>query len=805
MAWDYLTSEAEALLAVQEIKEYVKTTPQSKLALDLEGYSRLEEEFPRALYLPDGNWLCEVTLMQIGADPRHWDKQWIFDIRELGKEFITNNLKDVLENTTLLGHNLKFDVGHLITQFNIWPKKMRDTMLISQILNAGDKFPHTLSGLYKKYFHYGWFISETARSINFPNLDSFINLSRSIKNEISIEILNFIDEGQGELSLVLDYFGMWKLRKTTGEVLAWTETKDPEQAYEYFLNKFKVGMNFEQYNEFKKKMQVSDWSQKLTIEQKQYAADDVRLIFFLYSKILEELDKFVAKNGKKGIYEVIKLECDLITEFALMEIRGLDFDKNYHQEKVIKYLQEKSKDAIQKVGKFFSRKVEKNNGKRGKAREVWLEEEPININSPAQIKLALEEAGLTPLNTSEDELKRVRSELPELSPYREAITALLQAKKAESLLSKFGEKMINLTWHDGKIHPQIHQMGSEFNGVVTGRSSGSNPNIMQIPMRDLLFGEVKAGDLFRKAFVAPDGYKVIAMDYSQIEPRCTAQVTKDKALLEEFQKEDVDLHALTAKALLSLSEAPKKGTYEREYIGKTANLAMSYGIGATKLAKFMYDETIDNEKPVNWSIEEAREALKKYYVMFEGVKIAMNHMSDKVSANIGPYGSLEPFKNRGTLFTEFTLMGRPRRWFLTELQEKMAKENPKRLRAGHLEPPTSDEFGNIIKRQNEYDRTLNRIAREAYNFRIQGTCADILKKAVLRIRTRLLEMGFDPLKEGIIAVIHDEILCRVREDRAEEVKQMMSDIMIETAQQFIKLIPVKVGGGIAGNWADAKS
>lgn len=726
MTWDYVADLTSGKEAVKEIEEYLTKHKKAKLALDTEGFNPSSEAFPSPYKKSNGDRLGEIALIQLGADPRLYDKQWLFDVRMLGDRWIESNLKDIIENTTILGQNLSFDFGFLLFQFNIFPKTMRDTMLISQILNAGDKMTHSLANLYRKYLHYGWFTSETTYT-------------------------------------------------------------------------------FDEYEKVKKEMQISNWKGNLSTAQLQYGADDVRLIFFLYEKMLEELDKFIAIHKKKGIYEVIKLECDLIPEYTLMQMRGMDFNKEYHST-VIDYLTIKSNEAYKEVGKYFTHLVEKNNGRRGKAREKWFEEEPINIKSPKQILEALQSAGLPAENTSEDEIKRLRVELEFNSPMYKALTALIQAKKAESLLSKFGQKYLDLVYEDGRLHPSIHQIGSMYNGIVTGRSSSSNPNIQQIPMRDLLFGEVKAGDLFRKAFDCLPGYKLIVLDYSQIEPRCTSQVTKDDVLIKEFQNPEVDLHALTAKALLSLTQAPLKGSYEREYIGKTANLAMSYGIGASKLAKFMYDETIDNIKPVKWAVSDAKNALKKYYSMFSGIKYHMDKMRSKVDMNFEEYSTLSYFKNKRPLFTEFTLMGRPRRWYLNEIQERMAKENSYKLAKAYTETVfEKDADGKMIqKTTSEFIRTSNKIAMDAYNFKIQGSCADILKLAVLKIGRKLREVGLNILEEGIIAVIHDEIVCRVREENAEWVEKLMREVMIEVARIFIKVVPIQVGGGIGRNWAECK-
>lgn len=740
--YKYITTDSQLEDCKTILLAYISNHKNPKLALDLETYSLVEGEFPRAI--PDGNggFIGQVSTMQIGLDPSISDVQFILDVGKLGVQLITDNLKYILTNTLLLGHNIKYDVAFLMAVFGIFPTKLRDTMLISQVYKAGDKFEHSLANLYKKFLDFGWFKAET-------------------------------------------------------------------------------GKTFKEYEEYKEALQKSNWNQTLTSEQLQYAADDVRLIFFLYKSLMDELDKFVAYTGKKGIYNIIKLECNLIPEFALMEIRGIDIDVSRHKDYVIPYLRSKKEEALVKVREAFPTVGKKYLKGRGVNRKEY--QDPFNINSPGQIVEALRTLGLNPPSSKEDDVKSLRENYPSDSEEYKAITAILDAKKASSLSSKFGEDFINKhVRSDGKIHPNMHQIGSIDNGVSTGRSSSSDPNIMQIPARGKLFKDKKAKPLFRGSFICPPGFVLGDVDLSQVEPRVTAQVTKDSELVREFRKEDADLHALTAQSLLGLLELPERGSYERDYIGKTANLAMSYGIGSKKLAKFMFDKTVgDDRPPVRWRVSECKEYIERYYEKFEGIKYEMERIEQSIKNSLMHIPNLAAFKNRKPIHIAFTILGRPRRWCLTQIQEEIAKNSPERLHRDYVETvkfPVLDEYGEPVrgldgkpvydvkqsKWGNQYWRTVNRIAREAYNHVIQGSSADLLKLATLEAGKKINLLTGDPLNQGIVAVVHDEILFRVREDLGQQCLDIVINEMVEQGKKIVKVVPIKAEGGLASNWADCK-
>lgn len=757
MSREYITTEAGLIRARAHLDEYLVQTKNPKLALDCETEHLFKgpDEVPRPIRRRDGSLSGAAALLQLGADPDIYNYQWLFNVKKLGSDLITKYLKEPIERGIILGHNLKYDVAFLIAQFGICPQIFRCTMLLSQIVNAGDKYFHSLGGCYEKFLDWHWFQAET-------------------------------------------------------------------------------GMSFAQYEAFKKTMQISDWGGDLSEDQLRYASDDVRLIFPLYRSMLEVLKEKERRYGCSGIYDIIKLECGLIPEYALMELRGIDFDSTYHRTHVIDHLTVSSEEAKNVCGQRLRVSREKTSG-RGVKKITQVIEQPALITSPKQVTEALASIGLVVSDTQEKTLKEQLHILELDDPRRESLGALVRAKKASSLLSKFGQKMLDLVHDDGRIHPHFFQIGSDMNGISTGRSSAKDPNIMQMPSKGFLYGnkDVPIKDFFRRAFTVTIGYKLLDSDFSQIEPRCTAQITKDKALIEEFNNKTrkADLHALTAMRLLDLPEPPKKGTYERDTIGKIANLAMSYGIGPKKLAKFMFDETLDSEAPIQWTMDECKANQDVYYNLYAGIKRAMEDVQRKLLRKMEAFESLAYFKNRRPIFHEETEGGRIREWYLTGIQESLAKNDPEKLRKDYIvwvdevvevvedcQEPIFDSYGMItgwetvprtvkktIRKQsnwNEYNKTLNRIAREAYNFKIQGSCADIMKIAVLNTGQQLASLGIDVLNEGIIAVIHDEILIRIRIELIDKAKEIVHNCMVEAGQKYIKLVPIEVEPQEALTWAD---
>jgi DNA polymerase-1 len=250
-----------------------------------------------------------------------------------------------------------------------------------------------------------------------------------------------------------------------------------------------------------------------------------------------------------------------------------------------------------------------------------LTDSKFNINSPKQLgevlfeKLKLKGAKKTKSGYSTNE-----KVLSNLVDEHEVIGEILEYRKVQKLLSGYITPLLKLAKEDknSRIYTSFLQTGT-----TTGRLSSKNPNLQNIPTRS------KLGKEIRKAFIAEDGYKLLSIDYSQIELRLLAHYSKDPILLESFQK-DIDIHTLTAIKLFGEELAKEKRDF-----AKSINFGILYGMGANKLS---------NELKI--PKKEAKEIIENYFNSFPTVK---NFLS-KVREEIETKGFVETILKRRRYF-----------------------------------------------------------------------------------------------------------------------------------------------------------
>lgn len=730
------------------------------LALDLETYSDNPDEVPRPIPKSNGRLTGNIRTLQLGLDPLKPmsldGKQFIIDVQKIDKESLIRLLKPVLENATVLGHNIKYDYQFLRMCLGISLRKMIDTMLIGQILYAG-----------------------------------------AIKNHGLVDVYAY--------------------------------TLNSREKYAWFQNQ--TGMSFSDYKDFKKSQQKEDWSGELSEDNLKYAAHDVFFIFYCLEEFKHRIDRF-EKTYERGIEEgtgirsVISLEFRLIPVYALMELRGIHVNLKYHTDHVISLLEtekEKAKNNCSNLTRTY--KVTKHIGRRPK-RVEWEEEvtEPININSPMQLKPKLEELLSTDLGekivlegTGEDIIKRflndplIKDRLSQNTIY--TLTNILYYKKASSLLSKFGEKLLEVATDRSYIHPSWFQMGGDEGSVSSGRSSCKNINIQQIPSRGFLFKTptfdgYEVTDLFRTTFNADEGYTMVCADYSQIEARLAALVCKADSLVERFNAETIDIYGAIAKAMMDLDFEPQKESkdeyerYLRNYVGKTAGLSLLYGTHWKKLGRWMFDKT---EGKVKWNDSESERAYKNFFKNFPEFAAEMIRSRESVKALAKEAGeTLYPFTRRNKdgelvpfyVAQSFTGFKRPRR-FVLKPEHLRLDEYTLSSKAAKIEL----EDGRL--RSNIYNQELSAASREAFNHRIQSTAANILKYAAYLVHNAFIKAGFH-WSEGIVALVHDEILCHVRKENEELTKKIVCDAMKVAGERLAPGLVFNIKAKSADNWAKAK-
>ncbi len=245
--------------------------------------------------------------------------------------------------------------------------------------------------------------------------------------------------------------------------------------------------------------------------------------------------------------------------------------------------------------------------------------ESFNINSPRQLgtilfdKLGLPHGRKTKTGYSTD----VRV-LEKLARKHELPAAVIAHRTLAKLQSTYVDKLREL------VHPVTGRVHTSFNQTVTatGRLSSSNPNLQNIPIR------TEEGRRIRNAFVAPQGWRFVAADYSQIDLRVLAHYSRDEALMAAFHN-DEDIHTRTAAQIFWVD--PSLVTREMRRVAKTINFGIVYGMSAFGLAE-----------QLNISRKEAATFIERYFEHYAGVR----HYTESIVAEAGRQGYVTTLLNR---------------------------------------------------------------------------------------------------------------------------------------------------------------
>jgi len=396
-------------------------------------------------------------------------------------------------------------------------------------------------------------------------------------------------------------------------------------------------------------------------------------------KILTDLEKL----GLSKIYREIELPLIPIIEQA--EKRGIKVDKKLVA-KLSKDYHTKLTDLEKKIYQQASQE--------------------FNINSPKQLGEIL----FTKLNLSIKGLKKTaggnqstrESELVKLKDVHPIIEEILAYRELQKLLSTYIDNLPNLLDQEDILHATLNQAGT-----TTGRMSSSNPNVQNIPTR----GE--QGAAIRNAFVAREGYELMAFDYSQIELRVLAALSEDPDLIKIF-KEGKDIHTSVAARVFGVAES--EVTKEMRRRAKVINFGIIYGMGVNAL-----------KINLGTSRDEAQKFYDNYFASFPTIK---------------RYFELVVAGARQRGFTE-TLFGRRR--YLPALRSPLPQ-----IKAG--------------------------AERMAMNAPLQGTAADIIKLAMIRSDKDIKTAGLDN-KVFLLLQIHDELIFEVKKEIADRARPIIKRAM----------------------------
>jgi DNA polymerase-1 len=351
---------------------------------------------------------------------------------------------------------------------------------------------------------------------------------------------------------------------------------------------------------------------------------------------------------------------------------------------------------------------------------------PFNLNSRDQLERVLfDELGLPAIGKTEKTGKRSTSAAV-LEALREAhpiVEKILQYRELTKLKSTYIDPLPDL------IHPKTGRLHTRFNqtATATGRLSSSDPNLQNIPVRTPL------GQRIRRAFIAEEGWLLVALDYSQIELRVLAHLSGDENLIRVFQ-EGRDIHTETASWMFGVPREAVDPLMRRA--AKTINFGVLYGMSAHRLSQ---------ELAIPY--EEAQAFIGRYFQSFPKVRAWIEK-------------TLEEGRRRG--YVE-TLFGRRRYVPDLEARVKSVREAAERM---------------------------------AFNMPVQGTAADLMKLAMVKLFPRLEEMGARMLLQ-----VHDELVLEAPKERAEAVARLAKEVMEGV---YPLAVPLEVEVGIGEDWLSAK-
>ncbi|OLQ81068.1 DNA polymerase I [Photobacterium proteolyticum] len=432
-----------------------------------------------------------------------------------------------------------------------------------------------------------------------------------------------------------------------------------------------------------------------------YAAEDADITLRLHNLLIEKVS---ADEKLKSVFDDI--EMPLVPVLSRMERTGVLIDSML--------LSAQSSEIAVRLDELEKKAFE-------------IADQEFNLSSPKQLQAILfEKMGLPVLKKTPSGAPSTNEEvLQELAldyPLPKLILEYRGLAKLKSTYTDKLPKMVNPA--TGRVHTSYHQAVT-----ATGRLSSSDPNLQNIPVRN------EEGRRIRQAFIAPTGYKVLAVDYSQIELRIMAHLSGDQALLDAF-RHGKDIHAATAAEILGLPI--ESVTSEQRRRAKAINFGLIYGMSAFGLAK-----------QLDMGRNEAQDYMNLYFERYPGVLEYMESTRTTASEQ----GYVE------------TLFGR--RLYLPDIKSR----NGMRRKAAE---------------------------RAAINAPMQGTAADIIKRAMVLVDQWVAEQETGRVR--LLMQVHDELVFEVQESELESVSAEIRRLMESAAELDVPLI---ADAGTGDNWDQA--
>ncbi|HEY4293720.1 DNA polymerase I [Luteibacter sp.] len=430
-----------------------------------------------------------------------------------------------------------------------------------------------------------------------------------------------------------------------------------------------------------------------------YAAEDADITLRLHHALWPQLE---AEPSLRAVYADI--EIPLVPVLAKMERTGVLIDAHelrLQSQQLGKRMVELQKQAYASAGHDF------------------------NMDSPKQLQSVLfDELGLAAkIKTPKGQPSTNEEALEAIADMHELPRLILQYRGLAKLRSTYTDKLAGIVNpRTGRVHTSYHQ-----GAVATGRISSSDPNLQNIPVR------TEEGRRIRQAFIAPEGWCILAADYSQIELRIMAHLSKDEGLVRAFQ-EGGDVHRATAAEVFGVP--PAEVTANQRRAAKAINFGLMYGMSSFGLARQL---GVDRG--------EASDYMGRYFSRYPGVRAFMDATREQAHRD----GYVQ------------TLFGR--RLYLENL-----KSRNQAFRAG--------------------------AERAAINAPMQGTAADIIKRAMIAVATWI-----EPRDDvRLLMQVHDELVFEVRADAVDAVRAGIEERMSGAATLSV---PLQVDIGVGANWDEA--
>lgn len=422
-----------------------------------------------------------------------------------------------------------------------------------------------------------------------------------------------------------------------------------------------------------------------------------KFVYDTYNTLMDMMQK----ENVMTLYNDI--EFPLVTVLAKMEMNGIKVEKEVlfeMKDEILKRIEEVSQIIYNMAGVEF------------------------NISSPKQLgDILFEKLGLPHAKKNKTGYSTDISVLEKLRDYP-IVEYIIEYRTLYKLYTTYIEGILNSISSDGKIHTIYTQTVAR-----TGRLSSIEPNLQNIPIR------YELGRLIRKAFVPLDNSILMSCDYSQIELRVFAHLSKVPELVMAFVN-DMDIHTKTAMDIFRVKE--EEVTKDMRRKAKAVNFGILYGISSYGLSEDL------NIKP-----KEAKEFINKYFETYPGVKEYMDKEIEEAKKN----GYVKTIMNRKRIIEEL------------------------------------HSTNHVVRNMGE---------RMALNTPIQGSSADILKMAMIKIDKYFEDNN---IKSTMLLQVHDELIFNVIKEEEEEVRKIVSNIM----ENIIKLdVPLKVSIEEGNNWYEAK-